>query len=57
MLTAARAEIDAGKRKQMYGDMQTIIHEEAGIGIPMFLALLDGYSSKVKTSRRFRWAA
>nr|WP_286868738.1 ABC transporter substrate-binding protein [Herbaspirillum sp. UBA812] len=48
LLTAARAEIDAGKRKQMYGDMQTIIHEEAGIGIPMFLALLDGYSSKVK---------
>ncbi|MFS2115089.1 ABC transporter substrate-binding protein [Herbaspirillum frisingense] len=48
LLTAARAEIDLGKRKQMYGDMQTIIHEQAGIGIPMFLASLDGYSSKLK---------
>ena len=48
LLTGARAEIDVGKRKQMYADMQTLIHEQAGIGIPMFLASLDGYSSKLK---------
>jgi peptide/nickel transport system substrate-binding protein len=32
----------------MYADMQTMIHEEAGIGIPLFLASIDGHSSKLK---------
>jgi peptide/nickel transport system substrate-binding protein len=48
LLIAARAEVDLAKRKQMYADMQTMIHEEAGIGIPLFLASIDGHSSKVK---------
>ena len=48
LLTAARAETDVAKRKQMYADMQTMIHNEAGIGIPMFLASIDGHTSKLK---------
>jgi peptide/nickel transport system substrate-binding protein len=48
LLVAARAETDLAKRKQMYADMQVLIHQEAGIGIPMYLASIDGHSSKVK---------
>jgi peptide/nickel transport system substrate-binding protein len=48
LLVAARAETDVAKRKQMYADMQTMIHQDAGIGIPLFLASLDGHSAKVK---------
>lgn len=48
LLTAARAETDLAKRKQMYADMQTMIHGEAGIGIPLFLASIDGHSTKLK---------
>jgi len=48
LLLASRAETDFGKRKQMYADMQTLIHQEAGIGIPLFLASIDGHSSKLK---------
>ena len=48
LLVAARAETDLAKRKQMYADMQTMIHQEAGIGIPLFLASIDGHSTKVK---------
>ncbi|WP_041681083.1 MULTISPECIES: ABC transporter substrate-binding protein [Cupriavidus] len=48
LLLAARAETDTAKRSQMYADMQTMIHEDAGIGIPLFLASIDGHSSKLK---------
>jgi peptide/nickel transport system substrate-binding protein len=48
LLQAARAETDTAKRRQMYADLQTMIHQEAGIGIPMFLASLDGHSKKLK---------
>jgi len=48
LLVAARAETDLGKRKQAYADMQTMIHEQAGIGIPLFLASLDGHTTKLK---------
>ncbi|KJK01367.1 ABC transporter substrate-binding protein [Burkholderiaceae bacterium 26] len=48
LLTASRAETDVAKRKQMYADMQTMIHDEAGIGIPLFLASIDGHTTKLK---------
>ena len=48
LLLASRAETDLAKRKQMYADMQTMIHNEAGIGIPLFLTSIDGHSSKLK---------
>lgn len=48
LLIASRAETDAAKRKQQYADMQVMIHEQAGTGIPLFLASLDGHSTKLK---------
>jgi peptide/nickel transport system substrate-binding protein len=48
VLVAARAETDFAKRKQMYADLQTMIHHEAGIGIPLFLTSLDGHTTKLK---------
>ncbi|SDR54472.1 peptide/nickel transport system substrate-binding protein [Rhizobiales bacterium GAS113] len=51
LLVAARSETDDAKRKQMYGDMQTLVHEGSGIGIPVFASILDGHSSKLKGLR------
>lgn len=48
LLLAARTETDEAKRKQMYADMQVMIHEGSGIGIPLFFNLLDGHTSKLK---------
>ncbi|HEY1391944.1 MAG TPA: ABC transporter substrate-binding protein [Methylibium sp.] len=48
LLAASRSETDLAKRKQMYADMQTLINQEAGLGIPLFLASIDGHSTKVK---------
>jgi len=48
LLIAARGEADEGKRKQMYGDMQLLIHEKGGIGIPVFISLLDAYEKRLR---------
>ena len=48
LLVAARGETDVAKRAQMYADMQGLIHNEGGIGIPMFLSSLDGHNKKLK---------
>jgi peptide/nickel transport system substrate-binding protein len=48
LLVAARGEIDQAKRAQLYADMQVMIHNEGGIGIPMFISSLDGHNSKLK---------
>ncbi len=51
LLLAARAETDLAKRTQMYADMQVLIHDEAGVGIPLFLESIDGHSTKLKGLR------
>lgn len=51
LLVAARGEPDDAKRKQMYGDLQTIVHEKCAIGIPAFQSTLDGHSDKIKGLR------
>jgi peptide/nickel transport system substrate-binding protein len=48
LLVAARGETDLAKRTQMYADMQVMIHQEGGIGIPYFNSSLDGHSKKLK---------
>jgi peptide/nickel transport system substrate-binding protein len=48
LLAASRSETDLAKRKQMFADMQVMIHEQSGIGIPLFLASIDGHTSKLK---------
>ena len=35
----------------MYADMQVMIHEGAGIGISVFITILDGHTSKLKGLR------
>ena len=47
LLITARAETDDAKRKQMYADMQTIVSNQGGIGIPSFISLLDGYDKRL----------
>lgn len=51
LLGAARAETDETKRKQMYCDMQGIIRNQAGIGIPLFISMLDAHASRLKGLR------
>jgi peptide/nickel transport system substrate-binding protein len=48
LLVAARGETDAAKRAQMYADMQVMVSQDGGIGIPMFLSGLDGHNKKLK---------
>jgi peptide/nickel transport system substrate-binding protein len=48
LLVAARSETDEAKRRQMYADMQVMVNEQGGIGIPMFLSLLDAHTTKLK---------
>lgn len=48
MLTTARAETDAAKRKQMYQDMQLMIHEDGGELIPVFNNFLDAGAKNLR---------
>lgn len=48
LLLAARSETDDAKRKQMYGDMQVIVADQGGIGIPAFISLLDANDQRLQ---------
>ena len=48
LLVAARGEPDDAKRKKIYGDMQVLVHDQGGIGIPLFLSSLDAHTTKLK---------
>ena len=48
LLLAARGETDEARRAQMYADLQTMVHEESGIGIPYFMSSLDGHTRKLR---------
>jgi peptide/nickel transport system substrate-binding protein len=48
LLLAARGEGDEGQRKQIYGDMQVLVHESGGVGIPVFISLIDGYDRRLQ---------
>ena len=48
LLDTARGETNEAKRKQMYGDMQVMAHEQCGVGIPMFIHSIDGFTNKLK---------
>jgi peptide/nickel transport system substrate-binding protein len=48
LLVAARGEPDTAKRAQMYADMQVMIHEGSGIGIPFFMSNIDGHNKRLK---------
>ena len=48
MLLEARGSTDEALRRGIYGEMQHRVHNNAGIGIPLFLSLLDAHSPRVK---------
>jgi len=48
MLLEARGSTDEALRRRIYGEMQHRIHDHAGIGIPLFLSLIDAYSPRVR---------
>jgi peptide/nickel transport system substrate-binding protein len=48
LLQLARGETDEDKRKQMYADMQVLVHDRCGVGIPIFNHSLDGFTDKLK---------
>lgn len=47
MTLAARAELDEGKRKQIYRDMAVLIRNEGGLIVPFFNQIIDATSVKV----------
>ena len=48
MLLEARGLLDHGKRKQIYGEMQAMVSNEAGTVIPAFQSNVDAASPKLK---------
>ena len=48
LLMTARGETDDAKRSQMYKDMQTLVHDHCGIGIPVFISNIDGVDARIK---------
>ena len=48
MLIEARGLLDETKRKEIYGEMQAMVSNEAGTAIPAWLQGVDATSSKVK---------
>ena len=48
MLLAARVERDEAKRRQYYSDMQVMVRDEAGTGIPLFFSNIDAHAASLK---------
>ncbi len=47
LLVMARAELDPTKRREMYVEMQRLVHEDGGAVIPLFLAYTQAASTKI----------
>jgi peptide/nickel transport system substrate-binding protein len=48
MLLEARGSLDQAKRKEIYGEMQVMVANEAGTGIPVYMSNVDAISDKLK---------
>ncbi|GBQ50639.1 ABC transporter substrate-binding protein [Komagataeibacter sucrofermentans] len=48
LLLAARSQRDEGARRQIYHDMQVMIHDGAGICLPAFTTSLDAFNPRVR---------
>jgi peptide/nickel transport system substrate-binding protein len=48
MLVEARGLLDENKRKEIYGEMQVMVAEEAGTVIPVYISNVDAISEKLK---------
>ncbi|MEM7429216.1 MAG: ABC transporter substrate-binding protein, partial [Pseudomonadota bacterium] len=47
LLVQARGELDSAKRRELYVEMQRILHEDGGVILPMFLAYTHAASKKI----------
>lgn len=48
LLIEARGEADESRRKELYGEMQRLIHDHCGLAIPVFINMLDAHDSRLK---------
>lgn len=48
LLMLARGETDDAKRAKMYGDMQALVSDNCGVGIPVFISNIDGIDQRIK---------
>jgi len=51
LLLAARGEADEARRKQMYAEMQILVHDKGGVVIPVFISSLDAFDRRLKGFR------
>ena len=47
LLLQGRAELDTGKRREIYREMQAICSEDGGTVIPMYANYIDAHSNKL----------
>ena len=47
LLLQGRSELDTGKRREIYVEMQQILHNDGGLALPMFLSDVMAYSDKL----------
>jgi len=47
LLVMARGEADPARRKELYGEMQQLVHDRCGSIIPVFVDLIDGYDRRL----------
>lgn len=52
LLLAARAELDSGKRRTMYYEMQEIVSNQGGVVVPMFANYVFAASDKILPSEQ-----
>lgn len=48
LLLEARGAADPARRKQLYGEMQGLVHDRCGVAIPVFISLIDGHDRRLK---------
>lgn len=48
LLAEGKSSLDVEKRKEIYGEMQAILHQEGPSVIPVFADFLDGKSARVQ---------
>jgi len=48
LLVEARGEADEARRKELYGEMQALVHGQCGVAIPVFITLIDGHDRRLK---------
>jgi peptide/nickel transport system substrate-binding protein len=51
LLVAGRAELDPVKRRDIYVEMQQILHHEGGVILPLFKANVDAHTTDVMTPK------